>query len=231
MTSTCSPSSTSIYIHTYICGDRDKIKMASRVVAAVATLGLTTSTLSRVSPLFHRRPGAFRGLGVISEGGTGTTGAPRVKGVNPNPDSLCYAGAARQRLIRERPHSPSRLPRSRIASRVNSKAVGCGVCGLTQAPSPPLPSSDLTWAISLGEERQKVTFGRRRFFALWLIQTLCVAKCPLSTHVKPGVKLHTKVYPEFGIHCYPLDSVDPEFIWRASLVNPLDSFGFTYRDS
>ena len=37
--------------------------------------------------------------------------------------------------------------------------------------------------------------------------------------------------PGFGIHCRPLDSVNPGFIWRAPLVNPLDSFGFTYRDS
>ena len=35
----------------------------------------------------------------------------------------------------------------------------------------------------------------------------------------------------FGIHCHPLDSVNPGFIRRAPLVNPLDSFGFTYRDS
>jgi len=37
--------------------------------------------------------------------------------------------------------------------------------------------------------------------------------------------------PGFGIHCHPLDSVNSEFIWRAPLVNPLDSFGFTYRGS
>jgi len=29
--------------------------------------------------------------------------------------------------------------------------------------------------------------------------------------------------PVFGIHCHPLDSVNPGFIWRAPLVNPLDS--------
>jgi len=29
---------------------------------------------------------------------------------------------------------------------------------------------------------------------LWFIQTLVVVKYPLSTHVKPEVKLHTKVY-------------------------------------
>jgi len=27
--------------------------------------------------------------------------------------------------------------------------------------------------------------------------------------------------PGFGIHCHPLDSVNPEFIWRAPMVNPL----------
>jgi len=37
--------------------------------------------------------------------------------------------------------------------------------------------------------------------------------------------------PEFGIHCHPLDSVNPGFIWRAPPVNPLDSFGCTYMDS
>jgi len=37
--------------------------------------------------------------------------------------------------------------------------------------------------------------------------------------------------PGFGIHCHPLDSLNPGFIWQAPLVNPLDSFGFTYRDS
>ena len=31
------------------------------------------------------------------------------------------------------------------------------------------------------------------------------------------------VNPGFGIHCHPLDSVNPSFIWRAPLVNPLDS--------
>jgi len=40
-----------------------------------------------------------------------------------------------------------------------------------------------------------VTFGRGGFFALGLIQTLFVVKYPLLTHIKPGVKLHTKVYP------------------------------------
>jgi len=40
-----------------------------------------------------------------------------------------------------------------------------------------------------------VTFGGGRFFALGLIQTLfLLVKYPLLTHVKPGVKLHTKVY-------------------------------------
>ena len=34
----------------------------------------------------------------------------------------------------------------------------------------------------------------------------------------------------FGSHCRPLDSVNPGFIRRAPLVNPLDSFGFAYRD-
>jgi len=29
---------------------------------------------------------------------------------------------------------------------------------------------------------------------------------------------------------HPLDSVNPGFIWQAPLVNPLDSFGFTYRE-
>jgi len=29
--------------------------------------------------------------------------------------------------------------------------------------------------------------------------------------------------PGFGIHCHPLDSVIPGFIWRAPLVNPLNS--------
>ena len=29
--------------------------------------------------------------------------------------------------------------------------------------------------------------------------------------------------PGSGIHCHPLDSVNPGFIWRAPLVNPLGS--------
>ena len=33
--------------------------------------------------------------------------------------------------------------------------------------------------------------------------------------------------PGFGIHCHPLDSVNPGFIRRTPPVNPLDSFGFT----
>ena len=37
--------------------------------------------------------------------------------------------------------------------------------------------------------------------------------------------------PGFGIHCHPLDSVNPGFLWRAPLVNPLDFVGFRYRDS
>ena len=36
--------------------------------------------------------------------------------------------------------------------------------------------------------------------------------------------------PGFGIHCHPLDSVNPRFIWRTPLVNPLDSFGLMYSD-
>ena len=39
-----------------------------------------------------------------------------------------------------------------------------------------------------------MTFGGERLFALGFIQTLFVVKYPLSTHVKPGVKLHTKAY-------------------------------------
>ena len=47
---------------------------------------------------------------------------------------------------------------------------------------------------SLGEEREIVTFGGGRFFALGLVQTLCVVKYPLLTHVEPGVNFHTKAY-------------------------------------
>jgi len=51
-----------------------------------------------------------------------------------------------------------------------------------------------------------------------------------------GVLYYNTMYfyvgnPGFGIHCHPLDSVNPGFIWRVPLVNPFDSFGFTYRDS
>jgi len=37
--------------------------------------------------------------------------------------------------------------------------------------------------------------------------------------------------PGFGIHCHPLDSVNPGFTWRAPLISPLYSSGLTYRDS
>jgi len=53
--------------------------------------------------------------------------------------------------------------------------------------------------IRLDEERDIVTFGGGRFFALGLIQTLFVVKYPLLTHVKPGVKLHTKAYMGAGV--------------------------------
>jgi len=44
-------------------------------------------------------------------------------------------------------------------------------------------------SISLGEDREIVTLA---------IQTLFVVKSPLLTHVKPGVKLHTKAYSGHG---------------------------------
>jgi len=44
-----------------------------------------------------------------------------------------------------------------------------------------------------------------------------------------GVSLREQSRIEYSL--LSLDSVNPGFIWRASLVNPLDSFGFTYRDS
>jgi len=46
--------------------------------------------------------------------------------------------------------------------------------------------------IRLDKEREQVTSRGGTFFALCVIQTLFVVKYPLLTHVKPGVKLHTK---------------------------------------
>jgi len=58
----------------------------------------------------------------------------------------------------------------------------------------------------------------------------------MYTHIHTDPYIYVYVFtwarnPGSGIHCQPLDSVNAEFIWRAPLVNPMDSFRFTYRDS
>ena len=51
----------------------------------------------------------------------------------------------------------------------------------------------------------------------------------LNTH--PPVSQSYGGNPGFGINCHPMDSMNPGFIWRVPLVNPLDSFRFTYMSS
>ena len=61
-----------------------------------------------------------------------------------------------------------------------------------------------------------------------------VRMCAVTAWPSPPVSAASPPYvgnPGFGIHVHPLDSVNPAFIRRAPLVNPLDSFGLTYRDS
>ena len=57
----------------------------------------------------------------------------------------------------------------------------------------------------------------------------------LFRRVNPKREYQTALEPYvansgLSVHCHHLDSVNPGFIWRPPLVDPLDSFGFTYRD-
>jgi len=59
-----------------------------------------------------------------------------------------------------------------------------------------------------------------------------LANCPFRCRkLKPADHVSYVGNLGFDLHCHPLDSINPGFIWRAPLVNPLDSFGLTYTDS
>jgi len=55
------------------------------------------------------------------------------------------------------------------------------------------------------------------------VQAVSQAVIYVYTYV-PGLKSGPYVGDlRFGINCHPLDSVNPESIWRAPLLNPVDS--------